>query len=586
MKKKVFAFMLAFTTYLSLVSAFAFEIGPSITDTYLSDWEHINNTQWMYQHYTARTTRCCMSVNEKGELFVYQFRIENDDLDVSGTHTAKYCPELTIKIADNVQKVCEVSPYEGTLGVLKKDGTFWLFRPNIKNTGGYDEGTFSSFFSPLMVFKDVIDITFSKFLTKSGELYGFSLPTSPVDRYSPISEDSCQITLEADNVKCISSSFYSSGENVMSFYKGDSFFPAKLDGRIIKLYEFEHTGFAITEKGTLWSWGNNSNGEAGNGGKWHMSSVSGVGGSFGPGRCEANLSSKPHKILPDIVYMYKSGTNRICALDVRGNIWEWGYGKSATAILKADQNSEHGIVISAIELPEDMTGWVPQKASHIEEYRELHRTDGVLQIYTDGTIKTRMQIYIDTGGVVREDNKDLDGNGVEWTVLPSWKVDTFTALAPIPDESIPSSGTAKASAQMVTVDGKSMEFQMYALFDADGNSTNYINLRDMAYVLNGTKAQFAVDYNGAIALTTGESYVASGAEMKTPFSGDQAYTGGIQSVQVNGKPVDMTAITLHDNQGGGYNYFKLRDLGKALGFNVGYSNEHGVFIESGKPYQG
>ena len=34
----------------------------------------------------------------------------------------------------------------------------------------------------------------------------------------------------------------------------------------------------------------------------------------------------------------------------------------------------------------------------------------------------------------------------------------------------------------------------------------------------------------------------------------------------------------------GNNYFKLRDLGKALGFNVGWSKEAGVFIESDKPY--
>jgi hypothetical protein len=53
---------------------------------------------------------------------------------------------------------------------------------------------------------------------------------------------------------------------------------------------------------------------------------------------------------------------------------------------------------------------------------------------------------------------------------------------------------------------------------------------------------------------------------------------------VNGEAVDMTAITLLDDAGGGYNYFKLRDLGKALGFNVGWSKEAGVFIESDKPY--
>ena len=56
----------------------------------------------------------------------------------------------------------------------------------------------------------------------------------------------------------------------------------------------------------------------------------------------------------------------------------------------------------------------------------------------------------------------------------------------------PAEDVAHASAQTVTVDGKPVEFQMYALKDANGNDTNYIKLRDMAYVLNGTKAQFSV----------------------------------------------------------------------------------------------
>ena len=38
---------------------------------------------------------------------------------------------------------------------------------------------------------------------------------------------------------------------------------------------------------------------------------------------------------------------------------------------------------------------------------------------------------------------------------------------------------------------------MYALKDGLGNGTNYIKLRDMAYVLNGTKAQFSVGYDNA-----------------------------------------------------------------------------------------
>ena len=156
-----------------------------------------------------------------------------------------------------------------------------------------------------------------------------------------------------------------------------------------------------------------------------------------------------------------------------------------------------------------------------------------------------------------------------------------------PADTIPASGTAKARTQTVTVDGKAVEFQMYALVDENGNGTNYIKLRDMAQVLNGTEAQFSVGYDNAsksISVATGEAYTSTGSEMTTPFSGDRTYTGGSQSIQVDGEATEMTAITLLDDAGGGYNYFKLRDLGKALGFNVGWSKEAGVFIESDKPY--
>lgn len=170
---------------------------------------------------------------------------------------------------------------------------------------------------------------------------------------------------------------------------------------------------------------------------------------------------------------------------------------------------------------------------------------------------------------------------------------TIAGGTPVPEEpvqpdGIPASGMAYASTQSVDVDGKAVEFQMYALKDAGGNGTNYVKLRDMAYVMNDTAARFSVGYDNAskrISVTPGQAYEANGAEMKTPFSGDQAYTGGDQSVVIDGdKVVKMTAITLLDDQGGGYNYFKLRDLGKALGFYVGWSAERGVFIETDRPY--
>ena len=46
----------------------------------------------------------------------------------------------------------------------------------------------------------------------------------------------------------------------------------------------------------------------------------------------------------------------------------------------------------------------------------------------------------------------------------------------------------------------------------------------------------------------------------------------------------LDAIVLKDDQGGAFTYYKLRDLGMALGFNVGWSAEKGVFVETDKPY--
>ena len=55
---------------------------------------------------------------------------------------------------------------------------------------------------------------------------------------------------------------------------------------------------------------------------------------------------------------------------------------------------------------------------------------------------------------------------------------------------------------------------------------------------------------------------------------------------MNGAESDLSAIVLTDDNGGAYTYYQLRDLGQKLGFNVGWSGERGVFIESDKPYSG
>lgn len=142
---------------------------------------------------------------------------------------------------------------------------------------------------------------------------------------------------------------------------------------------------------------------------------------------------------------------------------------------------------------------------------------------------------------------------------------------------------AYASTQTITINGRPVEFQAYALKDAAGNDTNYVKLRDVAYALNGTSAQFEVDWDqatGSITVTSGQTYQTNGTEMNTPYSGDRSYQISNSPLYIDGRQAQLEAIVLTDDAGKGYTYFKLRDLGSALGFTVDWSRERGIYIET------
>lgn len=147
----------------------------------------------------------------------------------------------------------------------------------------------------------------------------------------------------------------------------------------------------------------------------------------------------------------------------------------------------------------------------------------------------------------------------------------------------PKKDLALANNQDIEFDGVKVPFQTYMLLDDNGYGTNYVKLRDVAHVLNGTDAQFAVGYSSqtGISVSTGSPYADNGSEMTTPFAGaDKEYARSDMALTVNGSPIQLDTITLLDANGGGYNYFKLRDLGAALGFRVDWSADRGVFVET------
>ena len=87
---------------------------------------------------------------------------------------------------------------------------------------------------------------------------------------------------------------------------------------------------------------------------------------------------------------------------------------------------------------------------------------------------------------------------------PSSSVPTSSESSATP--TTPAVPTAYATSYSILVDGQTVAFDAYALRDENGNDTNYLKLRDVAHVLNGSAAQFNVGWDsasGSISITTG-----------------------------------------------------------------------------------
>ena len=118
----------------------------------------------------------------------------------------------------------------------------------------------------------------------------------------------------------------------------------------------------------------------------------------------------------------------------------------------------------------------------------------------------------------------------------------------------------KASTQKVKLNGKDVVIYGYNI---DGY--NYFKLRDVVAVLKDTKAKFGVEYKDAmVTLTKGADYKVAETDQKEV----KAMSKGMltnDKVMVGDKALTATAYKVDDS-----NYYKLRDLGEALGFGVDY----------------
>ena len=137
---------------------------------------------------------------------------------------------------------------------------------------------------------------------------------------------------------------------------------------------------------------------------------------------------------------------------------------------------------------------------------------------------------------------------------------------------------AKPTESTVLVNGVKIGFGAYNI-----EGYNYFKLRDLAYVLNGTEKQFDVGWDGinnAITLSSGVKYNFIGNEL-APANNIETLAEKTDSViLLNGKTVVFTAYNI-----GGYNYFRLRDIGEAFNFGIDWNEkENAIIIDTSKNY--
>lgn len=142
--------------------------------------------------------------------------------------------------------------------------------------------------------------------------------------------------------------------------------------------------------------------------------------------------------------------------------------------------------------------------------------------------------------------------------------------------------TAIYNSSKVIVDNTEVAFEAYNI---DGS--NYFKLRDIAYTFSPTDAQFSPYYgfdikwdaeqNAINIIRTYEwdesTYTAAGGEMELGDGTNKNAVLSTASVLLNGEPIELTAYNINGN-----NYFKLRDLAKALDFAVDWDAESNSVI--------
>ena len=224
-------------------------------------------------------------------------------------------------------------------------------------------------------------------------------------------------------------------------------------------------------------------------------------------------------------------------------------------------DSSWSVTMTAEEIRQKLVsaGYSIGTVANVEVTRRTD-TDNVNEVTVTDT--TGKQVVIR-----RDDCRTVFGlDSIRYTITPNASASTAATL--------PQSTSVKIqpSTHVVTVDGERVDPQGYNI-----NGYNFYKLRDIAYILNGTDSRFNVTWDGAnnrIVLTDDAAYQEVGGEMTSSAStAIKNVSESDSTIVLDGKTLSLTGYRINGN-----NYYKIRDVGSALGFSVDFDPETEIVL--------
>ena len=255
------------------------------------------------------------------------------------------------------------------------------------------------------------------------------------------------------------------------------------------------------------------------------------------------------------VVAFSMGDAHGAAVKSDGTLWTWG----SNLLGELGNGTEENSLVPA-QVLEDVAAVQTGIDGHLNQTAAV-RTDGSLWTWgADG---------------------ELWG---EWTLSSTVPVEQTDLRIQLPM----STAEAKArlawySEQPVTVNGGAETLSSYVLLDENGYETNYIGLGQL-YALMLDRTAMTIEAGERLNVTTDAPELSMTGDRFDPALGaSRAYRPATVTAYVDGQSHALSALVLTDDEGMEHTYYKLRDLGLALGFDVGWSAGTGITVDFPPP---